>query len=182
MSKYLNQVPNPSYKKQVFYNAKRRLLQFGQSTQEIQLGINPPLVSLVLTTLIIVVRNCYPDGSSTWLHDYWLPVISIFSFVVSSGIFVATTVTDRELKLRNLLKLAGMRSSAYYFGIWLGDTLIFIVPASLLILVAWAFDFEGVSEIAGWLILDLIIFSFPFLWLNYLVGSLFRKASTAIKY
>ena len=94
---------------------------------------------------------------------YGFPILLMFSFVMSSGIFVITTVADRELKLRYLLNFAGMRSSAYYIGIWMGDTLIFIVPASLLILLAWALGFEGFSSVAGWLLLDLIIFSFPFI-------------------
>jgi len=158
------------------------------------LGVNPVFYCLINIILITVIYKAISKldtdhndkkAQEKFLHimlQILYPFFLLLSLLISSGVFVITPVGDRELKLRYLLNFAGMRPVSYFIGIWLGDTVIFIVPSAILILCSWVLKMEGFTEVAGWIFLDLVIFSFPFIALNYLVGFMFTKAETAFKY
>jgi len=56
------------------------------------------------------------------------PLLMPIGIVVSSGLYCMSQVKDREDGCRYLLNFAGMRSSAYFLGLFLGDYVIYTFP------------------------------------------------------
>ena len=110
------------------------------------------------------------------------PFFVLLGIVISSGVFIITTVKDKEDKLRYLLHFAGARPLAYYLGMFMADIVLFCVPISLLILMSYFLSIKAFYESAGVIFLSLMVFGVPYIALIYLSGFLFSKSETAFKY
>lgn len=77
-------------------------------------------------------------------------------FVTSSGVYLITTVKDRQDKLRYLLNFGGMRSFSYYIGIVLADYLLYVGPTCVFILVVYILDITAFSNAIGLFIVALM--------------------------
>ena len=64
------------------------------------------------------------------------PTLIILGILISSGLFAVTLVKDRSDGCRYLMKISGVRSSAYILGISLADSALLIIPISFLVLFA----------------------------------------------
>jgi len=63
------------------------------------------------------------------------PFLISIGFVTSSGVYLITSVKDRQDKLRYLLNFGGMRSTSYYIGLVLADFTLYMVPTIAFVLV-----------------------------------------------
>jgi hypothetical protein len=91
---------------------------------------------------LTIVDQTTKDQMKNFFIQQIFPWLISGAFLLCSGLYCVTTVQDREEKLRYLLNFAGMRPSAYYLGLLLGDFWIFIVPSVLLIFLARALGQE----------------------------------------
>jgi len=63
------------------------------------------------------------------------PLLISIGFVTSSGVYLITSVKDRQDKLRYLLNFGGMRSTSYYTGLVLADFTLYMIPTIAFVLV-----------------------------------------------
>lgn len=56
------------------------------------------------------------------------PVLMPIGMVLSSGLYCLSQVKDREDGCRYLLNFAGMRSPAYFLGLFFADYVIYTIP------------------------------------------------------
>jgi hypothetical protein len=106
----------------------------------------------------------------------------ITTFVYSSAFYSITAVRDRELKLRYLLNFAGISSPAYFMGIFLSEWILFMIPIFEMILLAFMFKLDIITDIVSKLLATLGLFTTSFLQINYLIGFIFKKEETAFKF
>jgi hypothetical protein len=110
------------------------------------------------------------------------PGLVQLSIVMSSSLFVVTSVQDREEKLRYLLNFSGISSFAYFTGLFLADIILFMIPCFLVMAVSYVLNIESFYRNFRDIILALFVFGLGFMQLNYLVGFIFQRAETAFKY
>lgn len=87
---------------------------------------------LVLNTIVKQVDQYDSDGKiRTYIFGIAFPLLVALAIALTPGIYLITSVTDRELRLRYLLNFIGMRSTSYFAGIVLADLTIFFIPTLL---------------------------------------------------
>eukprot|EP00356_Strombidium_inclinatum_P008969 CAMPEP_0170487354 /NCGR_PEP_ID=MMETSP0208-20121228/6196_1 /TAXON_ID=197538 /ORGANISM="Strombidium inclinatum, Strain S3" /LENGTH=273 /DNA_ID=CAMNT_0010761615 /DNA_START=2084 /DNA_END=2905 /DNA_ORIENTATION=- len=167
---------------------KRRLYTFIRSPKEFMLSINSFLyciINLVMVSLFFasfLVDSEQEAEITKAIISVFFPFAISISLMVSSGLYVLMPVYDKEEKLRHLLNFAGMKPFAYNMGLWFSDTIIYVIPVALLMIFAWVFNVLSFGVASVWLWFTLIVFSYPFIHLNYFVACMFKKADTAFKY
>ena len=154
------------------------------------------IVNTIFSFIIAQVRKAATGNSDTEMNEeyersmlearnnilsFMFPILMTITFVQSSGLFVTSTVHDREQKLRYLLKLSGISSTSYFLGIFLAEIIIFMVPILLLILLGTAFQLRIIEDLAPEILLTFFFFGISFLQINYLIGFMFSTTATAFK-
>ena len=107
-------------------------------------------------------------------------MISI-GFVTSSGVYLITTVKDREDKLRYLLNFGGMRSLSYYVGIVLADFTLYIVPTIAFVIFILLVKIESFTNDIGLFIVTLLLFGLDLINLSNTIGFFFKDVNSAFK-
>lgn len=102
--------------------------------------------------------------------------------MISSGLFAVTLVKDRNDGCRYLMKISGVRSSAYILGISLADSALLIIPISFLVLFALILNIQVFFDYGGSIYLSFIAFALPFVHTLNLFGFMFKSHETAFKY
>lgn len=102
--------------------------------------------------------------------------------MISSGLFAVTLVKDRNDGCRYLMKISGVRSSAYILGISLADSALLIIPISFLVLFALILKIQVFFDYGGSIYLSFIAFALPFVHTLNLFGFMFKSHETAFKY
>jgi hypothetical protein len=110
------------------------------------------------------------------------PIFILIGYLSSIALYTIVPVTDKFNKTRYLLNFAGMRSSAYYIGLFLSDFVIYSISNFLLVGFVFVLDLGVFTENAGNLFLILTILGFPYIALAYLMGFLFKEPETAFKW
>ena len=112
----------------------------------------------------------------------YFPVFVAVSLILSSGLFVITTVKDREDKLRYLLNFAGISSVAYYWGIFMADLILFVIPTICIFILSEILQVKTFSDNWVSLVPVFITFGMSYIPLSYVTAFLFTNADTAFKY
>ena len=97
----------------------------------------------------------------------------MIGYLENIGLYLIVPVTDKFNKTRYLLNFAGIRSSAYYIGIFLADYVIYSISTILLFGFVFVLDLGIFTENAVNLFLILAVNGFPYITLAYLFGFLF---------
>lgn len=145
---------------------------------------------IVISTIAkIITSQIGGDDSgidtSKLLQSLWvsiLPVVMLIAVMTSSSLYVITPVKDRQDKLRYLLNFAGISSHAYYFGIFLADMVLFTIPCSLIVTLAYAFQIEAFTNNAASILGTMITFGLGFIPFLYICSFLFKDVESAFKY
>ena len=91
----------------------------------------------------------------------------VFSIVLISTTFHGQiTVGDREKGVRSLLNFSGLRPSAYYLGIALAESLIFIVTNALLVLFSGLLGIEIFFKAGPQIMLVIVFLSLPLIFVS----------------
>ena len=112
----------------------------------------------------------------------YFPLFVAVSLILSSGLFVITTVKDREDKLRYLLNFAGISSVAYYWGIFMADLILFVIPTICIFILSAILQVKTFSDNWVSLVPVFITFGMSYIPLSYVTAFLFTNADTAFKY
>jgi hypothetical protein len=89
---------------------------------------------------------------------------------VTSGVYLITSVTDRQEKLRYLLNFGGMRSIPYYLGLFLADYLIYFIPSALFVLTTIMLGIDAFKSNKADFFISLITFGVGYVNLSNLIG------------
>ena len=142
-----------------------------------------PIFSTLVSLFVIQVMLSGEDSDDfSDVIEYAFPFYAVFSLVSFSGLYIVSTVQDRELGLRYILNLTGVRPSAYYLGLALAECVIFTVSNAVLIIISGIVGATFFFK-ASVIILPATIFaSLPFILLNQLLGMIYDKSETAFKW
>jgi hypothetical protein len=110
------------------------------------------------------------------------PIFILIGYLTSIALYVIVPVNDKFNKTRYLLNFAGMRSSAYYIGLFLADFIIYSISNILLVGFVFALDLGVFTKNAGNLLLILTVLGFPYITLAYLLGFGFKDPEAAFKW
>jgi hypothetical protein len=106
----------------------------------------------------------------------------MLGYLESMGLYVVVPVDDKFNKTRYLLNFAGIRSSAYYIGIFMADYVIYSISSFLLFGFVFVLDLGVFTENAGNLLLILAASGLPYITMAYLFGFIFDNSETAFKW
>ena len=115
----------------------RRLISFINSSKEIVLAVNPFLTTIINVVVMTILFSSFPDmgvNITQSILQVYFPILIQVGYITSIGMYLLATTQDRYDKTRYLLNFAGMRSTAYYLGIFLADFLIFMASNILIII------------------------------------------------
>lgn len=161
----------------------RRLLQFRRLPKQQYSTVQPYLIMLVFVLFISSLTKALAEDDKYGIVDilylFLFPNVMVIGFAVSSGLYLYTTVSDREGKLRYLLKFGGMKSFSYIFGIMMADWLIFTIPTLIFVLLMIILDIDIFLNSPGHLLATLVMFGFAFVNLNNLIGFWFKQVTSA---
>ena len=141
ISRYQRAVAVPSFRRQVVAMAKCRLLEFVGNSQEVFLSMTPCYMALINIICIITLMKYIPNAVDTILLSV-MPMLIQISMILNTRLYIGMPVTHRQDKLRYLLKFAGVRSSSYFIGLFIGDCIIWCFPSFLLILCTYIVQVE----------------------------------------
>ena len=91
------------------------------------------------------------------------PGLVQISIVMSSSLFVVTPVQDREEKLRYLLNFSGISSFNYYFGLFLADMILFMIPCILVMVLSYLLNIESFYKNSQCIMIALFLFGLGFI-------------------
>ena len=115
------------------------------------------------------------------IYSKIFPLLLAIGYVTSSGVFLITTVKDREEKLRYLLNFGGMRSFSYYFGIVMADWCLFMIPTLSFVIVVYILQIDVFTDSLGLFIGTLTMFGLDLICLSNAIGFLFKNVDSAFK-
>lgn len=147
------------------------------------------LLPLLYMVTFILILNSFTKGLSDDLksvvdNDVYaiiFPLLLAIGYVTSSGVFLITTVKDREEKLRYLLNFGGMRSFSYYFGIVVADWCLFMIPTIAFVIVVYILDIEVFTNSIGLFVTTLTLFGLDLINLSNAIGFFFKNVDSAFK-
>jgi hypothetical protein len=109
------------------------------------------------------------------------PLLISIGFVTSSGVYLITSVKDRQDKLRYLLNFGGMRSTSYYTGIVLADFTLYLIPTVAFVIVVIILKIDAFTNEIGVFILVLTLFGLDLICFSNAIGYFFKDVDSAFK-
>lgn len=150
-----------------------------------------PFITIILSFLMLAGiipgkdDDFDPDVKKalTLFITYMFAFFILLGFSLCSGLYIIQPVQDRELKLRNLLHFAGMKSTAYFLGSFLADILLFSIPTIGFIILLFPLGVRYFIINNAWAILLAVMISFGFALVNltYLFSFIFTSHNNAFK-
>lgn len=91
-----------------------------------------------------------------------------------------TIVQEKERKTLHVLKLCGLQSFPYWLGLFLADYILYLIQATVLILIA---SFIGLCPFANYGILvgSTLALGAPYIIFSYLISQRFETQETAVR-
>lgn len=137
-----------------------------------------PFINILVFLLVIASLTKYLNTVdariSGYLFAFFFPTMLIIGLCLTSGVYMITTVQDREYKLRYLLNYGGMQSASYMLGITIADWIIFTIPCFLFTSLIWIVNIGIFKSRAHILFGVMMMFGIPFSCINNFVGFMFR--------
>ncbi len=108
----------------------------------------------------------------------------VWAFVFNTSSFCGGVVLEREKRFKYISNVSGLRQYPYWAGNYAFDLVIFYIPLIVFFVIAFALGDSGkfVTDIAGYLIIGLILFGFSFIGYSYLFSFIFQKSTTAFRF
>ncbi|XP_031568598.1 ATP-binding cassette sub-family A member 5-like [Actinia tenebrosa] len=102
------------------------------------------------------------------------------SFAVIPGGFAILVVAQRQLNIRHLLRVSGLSTPMYWLYLFISDTIVFIIPAFLLLILVPAIQIPSLSSPAamGCLVIAVILYIPTGILFSYCLSFLFSKWET----
>lgn len=105
----------------------------------------------------------------------------LIGYCIISGIFLYPIVQDREFKMRYVLNFIGMKPFAYWFGSFVVDYGLAILPSVMFMVIVAVGNVDALSS--KWYIVagTILAFLFPLVTLTYVMTFLFKKSERAFR-
>jgi hypothetical protein len=59
------------------------------------------------------------------------PMILNIGYATTSGVYLLMPIEERQRKMRHILSMTGMRVVPYWFGLFIADYILFLMPTAL---------------------------------------------------
>jgi len=109
------------------------------------------------------------------------PLLISIGFVTSSGVYLITSVKDRQDKLRYLLNFGGMRSTSYYIGIVFADFTLYMFPTVAFVIVIIILKIDAFTNEIVVFCLVLLLFGMDLICFSNFIGYFFKDVDSAFK-
>jgi len=139
--------------------------------------------------IFIFILNSFTKGLddeikgrvNNYAYAIAFPTLLALGFCTSSGVYLITTVKDRQDKLRYLLNFTGMKSFSYFLGISAAEACLYVIPTMSFVLLVMILDIQAFTNQTGWFILILLLFGLSFVNLANLIGFMFSDLDKAFR-
>lgn len=131
-----------------------------------------------LTSMLIINSTMQVDVSPQIKFVLWsfiFPIIMIIGITNGAGLYLVTTVQDRDEKLRYLLNFSGMRPISYFAGITLADFTIFFIASLFFTILVWIMNIDLIIKRIWEFLFSLICFGWVHVNLCNTIGFFFTK-------
>ena len=109
------------------------------------------------------------------------PVLLLFGFSATSGVFLLQPVTERVSKMKQMLIMQGMSNTIYWLGLYLADLILLLFPFFLFSLIVLVVQIEGFYQEYGRLMVVILNFGGVLITFVYLISTCFKDVVTASK-
>jgi len=103
----------------------------------------------------------------------------LFAFSICSGLFIITLVEEREKRLRHVLKVVGVKTSAYFVGNLIADMLLFLISSAIFIALLYPLNLPYLYRDWPRVFAIMSSFGFALITLTYLASFVFKNATYA---
>ena len=145
-----------------------------------------PFVTAIFSFLIL--NGFMPKDNTKQIQEVWLFVTGflfslwmLIGFCICSGVFVLSTVSDREFRLRYLMSFVGLKSFAYYIGNMLCDFILFLIPTIFFIILLFPMKIDAFTSNWATILAIMCSFGFSLISLSYFVGFAFSNSNSAFR-
>ena len=91
-------------------------------------------------------------------------------------------IGEREIKMKHILTMSGMKTFTYWIGLFLADFLLFLGPTILFGILVCTINVEGYYEEVPRFIAISLGFGFSLIAFTYDISLVFKNAGDAVKY
>ena len=130
----------------------RRWLVFFREKRQWFMIIAPfvSVLSMVLLVATVVLAVGANDTSKTQqiqqIVAFSFPSFLLYGFCTTSGIYMITSLFDKEKKLRQYMYLSGVGSTSYYLGMFTADFALFFVTEAAFLLFIFVFRLQMYAQ------------------------------------
>lgn len=110
------------------------------------------------------------------------PTFLLYGFCTSSGIYMITSLFDKEKKLRQYMYLSGVGPVSYYLGMFTADFLLFFVTEMAFLLFIFAFRLEMYSSQFWKFSINMTTFGLVLIPFTYMFQHFFSNADSAFRF
>ena len=109
------------------------------------------------------------------------PILLLFGFSATSGVFLLQPVTERVSKMKQMLIMQGMSNTIYWLGLYVADLILLLFPFFLFSLIVLVVQIEGFYQEYGRLMVIILNFGGVLITFVYLISTFFKDVVTASK-
>lgn len=166
----------------------RRFIVFIREPRQWFLTVSPFIN--VLTTFLILysVLDAAPDKHKelarkvlNYVVAIMFPYILNAGYATCSGIYMLMPIEERMKQTRHILKMSGLKTPAYWLGLFTADYILFMIPTALFVLLVMFSGLQIFGEYLGIFIGGMLSFGFAVISLTYLLSTFFSTQDAAIK-
>jgi len=164
----------------------RRMIVFSRSTREWYLMLSPFItvltIYLVLMCLFKIVLDRRGKESTTADGSFDLVIAALFPFFLNvayttaSGAFLMLPIEEREMKMKHIMTMSGMRIFSYWSGLFLADFCLFLIPTFAFSCLILAIGMDGYYDEFLIFLIVLCGFGFSLIAFTYIISLVFTKA------
>lgn len=160
----------------------RRFIVFTREPRQWFLTISPFIN--VLTTFLILYSvldasdNKYKELAHKILNyviAIMFPYILNAGYATCSGIYMLMPIEERMNQTRHILKLSGLKTPAYWLGLFTADYILFLIPTFLFALLVTFSGIEIFGDSLAAFIGGMLGFGFAIISLTYFLASFFSS-------
>lgn len=123
----------------------------------------------------------YDEQTIPIVIKYTFSAVTIISYSITAGMSSVLPLQEKKGGLRHMMKLFGLSPFEYWFGMFLADLVIVLVPACAATIVLLVNDLIMEREYVGEFFVDFVLFVTAINCFSYLFSHAFTDPDTAIK-
>lgn len=110
------------------------------------------------------------------------PFFLNLGYTTASGAFLLMPIEEREIKMKHIMTMSGMRVTFYWLGLFFADFLLYLGPTFLFGVLVCTINVDGYYEEVPRFIAISLGFGFSLIAVTYNLSLLFKDSGDAVRY